>query len=462
MRRLGVEGRIKSPTYTLVEPYVVEIPKSLESRQNVKLDCYHFDFYRARRSARMVGRGFSGPLRRCGTPPGRMARTRRRRRRLAAACPGSVDHVRHRRAWAHGAGPRRHAAGCRVADARDRVARGPPTLRQGRPERWARRRRAASGVAVDRRPLRRTGRGGRHRRRSGLAGQRIHARHDRERSSRSEAAHFLVEGPDRLVVDVDGLKLDAALRDLRREGAAERSLHPPGPRRPEPAERRADRARPEGPREPAGLQPRAGRRIPLSTGLRPLPGPGRGSAARVPVETRRRDPHPAQRPARVRARRPCRPGIEVAAEARRRNGDGGRTRHPSRSRRGVRDQAAGGHADDHDRARSRSRRRGSGCHREQRQPREGRRPRDREAGPEEARRGAEHALHDDSRRGLLRAAQRARAEGASGAGGPVRIDPCGRVRVAGRAWVVGVRAVRTRRDVDRGEVAGEQGERRRP
>jgi tRNA threonylcarbamoyladenosine biosynthesis protein TsaE len=50
LRRLGVEGRIKSPTYALVESYVVEMPntrqKSLESRQNVKLDCYHFDFYR--------------------------------------------------------------------------------------------------------------------------------------------------------------------------------------------------------------------------------------------------------------------------------------------------------------------------------------------------------------------------------------------------------------------------------
>ena len=46
LRSLGVEGRIKSPTYTLVEPYVVEMPKSVESRQDVKLHCYHFDFYR--------------------------------------------------------------------------------------------------------------------------------------------------------------------------------------------------------------------------------------------------------------------------------------------------------------------------------------------------------------------------------------------------------------------------------
>ena len=46
LRGLGVEGRIKSPTYTLVEPYAVEVQKSVESRQHVKLHCYHFDFYR--------------------------------------------------------------------------------------------------------------------------------------------------------------------------------------------------------------------------------------------------------------------------------------------------------------------------------------------------------------------------------------------------------------------------------
>jgi tRNA threonylcarbamoyladenosine biosynthesis protein TsaE len=46
LQALGVAGRIKSPTYTLVEPYVVEMPKGIESRQNMKLNCYHFDFYR--------------------------------------------------------------------------------------------------------------------------------------------------------------------------------------------------------------------------------------------------------------------------------------------------------------------------------------------------------------------------------------------------------------------------------
>ncbi len=46
LKHLGVTGRIKSPTYTLVEPYVVEMPKGLASRQRMNLYCYHFDFYR--------------------------------------------------------------------------------------------------------------------------------------------------------------------------------------------------------------------------------------------------------------------------------------------------------------------------------------------------------------------------------------------------------------------------------
>ncbi len=50
LRGLGVTGRIKSPTYALVEPYVVEMPQpvatAVESRRDLKLNCYHFDFYR--------------------------------------------------------------------------------------------------------------------------------------------------------------------------------------------------------------------------------------------------------------------------------------------------------------------------------------------------------------------------------------------------------------------------------
>ena len=46
LRGLGVTGRIKSPTFTLLEPYVVQIPTDLDIRQNLSLYCYHFDFYR--------------------------------------------------------------------------------------------------------------------------------------------------------------------------------------------------------------------------------------------------------------------------------------------------------------------------------------------------------------------------------------------------------------------------------
>ena len=45
LRALGVDGRIKSPTYTLVEPYVVPM-KGVESRRDMNIYCYHFDFYR--------------------------------------------------------------------------------------------------------------------------------------------------------------------------------------------------------------------------------------------------------------------------------------------------------------------------------------------------------------------------------------------------------------------------------
>jgi tRNA threonylcarbamoyladenosine biosynthesis protein TsaE len=58
LRGLGVEGRIKSPTYTLVEPYVVEIPKGVESRQRMKLHCYHFDFYRLEDPHEWLDAGF--------------------------------------------------------------------------------------------------------------------------------------------------------------------------------------------------------------------------------------------------------------------------------------------------------------------------------------------------------------------------------------------------------------------
>lgn len=47
LRRLGVEGPVKSPTFSLVEPYVVS-----------SLNFYHFDFYRFSQAADFDAAGF--------------------------------------------------------------------------------------------------------------------------------------------------------------------------------------------------------------------------------------------------------------------------------------------------------------------------------------------------------------------------------------------------------------------
>src|SRR6185436_870541 len=52
LRALGHDGKVKSPTYTLVEPYVVE-PNGLS-----RLHLYHFDFYRLKNAAEWESSGF--------------------------------------------------------------------------------------------------------------------------------------------------------------------------------------------------------------------------------------------------------------------------------------------------------------------------------------------------------------------------------------------------------------------
>lgn len=88
LRRLGVSGPVKSPTFTLLEPYVVS-----------SLDFYHFDFYRFSEAAEFDAAGFRehfGPGRVCAVEWPEKARGRLPTADLALTLqvkePGRIAH----------------------------------------------------------------------------------------------------------------------------------------------------------------------------------------------------------------------------------------------------------------------------------------------------------------------------------------------------------------------------------
>jgi tRNA threonylcarbamoyladenosine biosynthesis protein TsaE len=61
LRALGHTGRVRSPTYTLVEPYTVELPDAAPDREaepDRELALYHFDLYRFNDPAEWADAGF--------------------------------------------------------------------------------------------------------------------------------------------------------------------------------------------------------------------------------------------------------------------------------------------------------------------------------------------------------------------------------------------------------------------
>jgi tRNA threonylcarbamoyladenosine biosynthesis protein TsaE len=62
LRELGVTGRIKSPSYALVEQYELVLPATLEFMQSLSLYCYHFDFYRFASPGELLEAGFRETL----------------------------------------------------------------------------------------------------------------------------------------------------------------------------------------------------------------------------------------------------------------------------------------------------------------------------------------------------------------------------------------------------------------
>ena len=260
-----------------------------------------------------------------------------------------------------------------------------------------------------------------------------------------QAKHFITaEAPERLVVDIEGLDLSPRLKELvaktRPEdpniaGVRIGQYQPRGG---------AHRLRPEALDRAAGLHAEAGRRLPAPPGAGPLP---QGLLRRGPLAGADRGARARGRGRRAHRTRPTRLGPGAGRTRQARTGSasrGGQARTPDRCR-----------------ARPRPWRRGPGRHRSQRPQGEGCGA---GGGPRAARApraGAAPARADDPRRRLLRAAARARAQGAQGRRRPLRLHPRRRLSAAAGPRRLGVRAQRRRRHQRRSALDGAARERRR-
>ena len=215
-----------------------------------RLAIWHFDFYRFDDPREWEDAGFRDVFAEPGPEARRMAREGGRpaaRARPAHRASTLRDGRASARAHASSARTRRSAGSCCHDDAPAAATRC---------ARWARWCCCWARASSPRRH---------HRRGARLAGDRLHARHDRVRRARSSRSHFLVDDPPRLVDRHRRPRAEPGAARAGRQGARRRSVHRRRARRPEPAARRAPGHRPEAGR-PRRRCSRSRRWPPTSTG----------------------------------------------------------------------------------------------------------------------------------------------------------------------------------------------------
>ncbi len=266
LRECGITGRIKSPSYALLESYKVS-----------NLYFYHLDFYRFSDSREWLDAGFRDllrddavvliewPERAEGLPPPDLLIS------LAYAGEGRdatlTAYTARGQTWLNAIVPRPQR---RPPLGRRHPA--PPDQRRSHPARPAGP--AAPGPGRD------------HPRRADLAGRRIHPGHARTRQrAQGRTIHTGKPPPPGGGHRRADHQRRAERPDL--QGAAGRSLHPEPARGAEPPQRGAPGVRPEAARGAAGVHPQARGRLPVPAGAGPVPEDRPGPADRHPEQAER-------------------------------------------------------------------------------------------------------------------------------------------------------------------------------